>query len=283
MRIGAHVSTSEALDKCIDRACEIGSEALQIFACAPQSWRPLAHGDDAIGTLRRRSAECDVQPIFVHGIYLVNLCAADDAHVARSVTSLSQCLRFCDATGARGVIFHVGSHKGAGFDTVLPGVVKAMRQTLDEAPGESWLILENSAGMGYTVAARFAEIGAILRELDDPRAKVCVDTCHAFASGYDIASADGIARVMEEFDREIGIEKLVAVHANDSKGPLAGGKDRHENIGEGYIGLDGFRAIMAHPAFRDVPLLLEVPGFAGKGPDRENIEILKRLRAEVAA
>jgi deoxyribonuclease-4 len=283
MRIGAHVSTSEALDRCVDRACEIGSEALQIFACAPQSWRPVAHDDEAIGTLRRRSDECDVRPIFVHGIYLVNLCAGDEAHLARSITSLSQCLRFCDGVGASGVIFHVGSHKGAGFDAVLPQIVKAMRKTLDDAPGESWLILENSAGMGNTVAARFGEIGAILRELGDPRVKVCVDTCHAFASGYDIASAEGIERAMEEFDREIGLAKLVAVHANDSKGPLSGGKDRHENIGEGYIGLDGFRTIMAHAAFREVPFLLEVPGFTGKGPDRENVEILKRLRAEVAA
>lgn len=283
MRIGAHVSTSEALDRCIDRACEIGSEALQIFACAPQSWRPVSHADDAIGVLRRRSDECDVRPIFVHGIYLVNLCAADEAHRARSVASISQCLRFCEGAGASGVIFHVGSHKGAGFDAALPGIVEAMRKALDETPGESWLILENSAGMGNTVAARFAEIGTILRELGDPRAKVCIDTCHAFASGYDIASPDGIARTMAEFDREIGLEKLVAVHANDSKGPLSGGKDRHENIGEGYIGLDGFRTIMAHPAFRDVPFLLEVPGFAGKGPDRENVEILKRLRSEVSA
>jgi len=113
--------------------------------------------------------------------------------------------------------------------------------------------------------------------------KVCIDTCHAFASGYDIVSVDGIERAMDEFDREVGLDRLVGVHANDSKGPLAGGKDRHENIGEGFIGLDGFRTIMGHETFRNVPFLLEVPGFGGKGPDKEHIDILKRIRDEVAS
>ena len=134
MRIGAHVSTSEALDKCIDRSCEIGAEAMQIFACAPQSWRPVAHADEAIGQLKRRSAECNVAPIFVHGIYLVNLASADGAHLERSVTSLAQCLRFCEAAGAQGVIFHVGSHKGAGFDPTMPQIVRAIQQVLEQAP-----------------------------------------------------------------------------------------------------------------------------------------------------
>jgi len=280
MRIGAHVSTSDALDKCIDRARETGSETIQIFASAPQSWRPVSHGDDAIGILNRRVTECDINPVFVHGIYLVNLATENELQLQRSVDSLSKCLSFCDAAGAQGVIFHVGSHKGLGFEAVLPQIIGAIQEVLAKASGLSQLILENSAGMGNTIAARFSEIGALVREAGSPRVKVCIDTCHAFASGYDIASADGIERAMDEFDREVGLDRLVVVHANDSKGPLAGGKDRHENIGEGFIGLDGFRTIMGHEAFRNMPFLLEVPGFSGKGPDKENIDILKRIRDE---
>jgi deoxyribonuclease IV len=281
MRIGAHVSTSDALDRCVDRACEIGAEAIQIFACAPQNWRPMSHSDDAMAVLKQRAAECGISPVFVHGIYLVNLAGDNDLNLRRSVDSLVGCLRFCDAAAAVGTIFHVGSHKGAGFDETLPQIVRLIHEVLDQAPGESYLILENSAGMGNTIAAQFPEIGAIVREVDSPRVKVCIDTCHAFASGYDIASSDGIERAMEEFDREVGVERIVAVHANDSKSPLAGGKDRHENIGAGFIGIEGFRTIMSHAAFRDVPFLLEVPGLKGKGPDVENIDILKRLRDEI--
>lgn len=281
MKIGAHVSTADALYRCVDRCGEIGAEAIQIFASAPQSWRPLAHTDEAIALLKTHAGESEIGPVFVHGIYLINLAAENPEHVEKSVTSLAAALRFCEGAGALGTIFHVGSHKGAGFETVKPRIVAAMRDALDRAPGESWLILENSAGAGNTLAAKFGEIGELIREAGSDRVKVCIDTCHAFASGYDIAEAAGIKAAMQEFDREIGLDRLVAVHANDSKGPLLSGKDRHENIGEGYIGIGGFRTIMSHPAFREVPFLLEVPGFTGKGPDRENVEILKRLREEI--
>jgi len=280
VRIGAHVSTAEALHLCVDRACAIDCEAIQIFAAAPQSWRPRVHSDDALALLQQRATACDVVPVFVHGSYLINLATADPALLQRSLAALRQSRRFCETSGASGTIFHVGSHKGAGFAAVRQQVVEALRQVLDDG-GQSLLILENSAGTGNTLAARFAEIGALIADVGSDRLRVCIDTCHAFASGYDVSTPAGVDRMVEELDREIGSERLVAVHANDSKGPFACGKDRHENIGAGFIGLDGFRAIMAHPVFQDVPFLLEVPGFAGKGPDKENVAILKRLREEV--
>ena len=265
MRIGAHVSTAEKLDKCLDRAQAIGCEALQIFASAPQSWRAISHTNEAMAELRRRRGECENPPLFVHGIYLINLASADEAHLERSAKSLAAALAFCEATGARGVIFHVGSHKGAGFETVLPQIGRAMREAIASVPGEALIIVENSAGAGATVGGTLPEVGAIVRAVDSPRVGVCLDTCHLFASGYDLRT-----------------ERLVAVHANDSKGELGGGKDRHENIGHGQIGLDGFRAIMAHPSFREIPFLLEVPGMDGKsGPDQENIDALRGLRREL--
>jgi len=141
------------------------------------------------------------------------------------------------------------------------------------------VLLETNAGQGNCIGRTFAELGAIIRGLDgDPRVGVCFDTCHVFAMGYDIANREGCEQTMEEFEREVGVDRLVAVHANDSKMPLGGVRDRHENIGDGEIGLDGFRTMMQHAAFRDVPFLLEVPGLEGNGPDAENINRLKAIR-----
>lgn len=283
MKIGAHVSAAGALEKCIDRALAIGAETIQIFASGPQGWRPVAHTDAAITALRRRAAEAGIAPLFLHGVYLINLASADDTLVRRSVESLKQYMAFAARSGAEGVIFHIGSHKGSGFEAVLPQIVAAVTEVLRAVPGEAALILENSAGQGGSVGSRFAELGAIIRAVGSPRVKVCLDTCHCLAAGYDVRTPSGVAATMAEFEREVGLERLVAVHANDSKAGLSSGLDRHENIGRGQIGEDGFRALLAHPAFRAVPFLLEVPGFAGEGPDKENVDILKRLAEEVGA
>jgi deoxyribonuclease-4 len=154
-----------------------------------------------------------------------------------------------------------------------------MKRALDQAGNESLLILENNAGVGNCCGRTFGELGQLVRGLDkDPRVRICVDTCHAFAMGYDIRTVEGVADAMEEFEREIGLDRLAAVHANDSKTPLGGVRDRHENIGFGEIGRDGFAAVMAHPAFAGVPFLLEVPGMDHKGPDLENIRRLRAIR-----
>ena len=137
------------------------------------------------------------------------------------------------------------------------------------------------AGMGQHIGAKFEELGKILRAVDSPRLRICLDTQHSFAAGYDLTTADGVNTMMAEFEETIGVDKLAAVHANDSKQPCGSGVDRHDNIGEGLIGEAGFEAIMAHPAFRDVPFFLEVPGFEGKGPDRRNIDLLKDIRQRV--
>lgn len=280
MKIGAHVSSAAPLAACIDRAGAIGAEAIQIFASAPQSWRPATHTDQAMAAMRAHATECSIAPVFLHGIYLINLAAADETQVNRSVGSLKQALTFCAATGALGAIFHTGSHKGAGFDGLLPQIADAITRVLEARPDDTWLILENSAAQGGTIGGRFAELGAIIKAVGSERVKVCIDTCHAFAAGYDLRTPAGVDAAMDELDRTAGLDRLVAVHANDSKAGLGSGLDRHENIGEGQLGLDAFRAIIAHPAFRNLPFILEVPGFDGKGPDRRNIDILKALAAE---
>ena len=278
MQIGAHVSTAGSLDNAIGNAQSIGAECVQIFASAPQSWRFKAPSSDIIASFNEKAQEADITSVFFHGVYLINLGTEKEEQLDKGVDSLVSHMSLASDINAGGVIFHLGSHKGRGFDGVLPQVVSAMSHVLMNTPEDTWLIVENAAGMGNHIGAGFGEIGQVVQRLADDRVKVCLDTAHTFAAGYNIANPSGIEDAMNEFDSEIGFDKLVAVHANDSKIPLGGGKDRHENIGEGYIGRDGFEVIMAHPAFADVPFLLEVPGFERKGPDRQNIEILQSIR-----
>lgn len=281
MRIGAHIRSSGGVKEIMPRAQEMGAEAVQFFISAPQQWRPPVITEDDAASFRAARGQSGV-PAFLHGVYLVNLASAEPALLGRSVGSLKLYVKWGTALGVEGVIFHVGSHKGQGFEAVAPQVCQAMREVLDYAPDGCKLIMENNAGQGGGVGSTFAELGALIRGLDnDPRVGVCLDTCHAFAMGYNLATPDGCERAMEEFDRYVGLERLVVVHANDSKVPLGGVRDRHENIGDGYIGYDGFRAILAHPAFRHVPFILEVPGIDGDGPDAENVARLKRIRDEL--
>ncbi|MGI8925365.1 MAG: deoxyribonuclease IV [Tepidiformaceae bacterium] len=281
MRIGAHCSSAGGPQTAFERASAIGAEALQLFISAPQQWKPPALTDEQVEEFRTARTEAGI-PVFLHGVYLINLASDDPVLANRSVGSLKQYLKWGAALGVQGTIFHAGSHKGSGFDGCLAQVCRLMREALESADNDQQLIMENNAGQGGCVGRSFEELGRILRGLDgDGRVRVCIDTCHAFAMGYDIAGKEGCELAMEEFDREVGLERLVAVHANDSKMPLGGTRDRHENIGDGHIGYEGFRTILSHRAFRDVPFLLEVPGIENKGPDAENVERLKKLRAEV--
>ena len=264
----------------MDRACKIGAEAIQIFASAPQSWRPGTHTDEALAAMAARATECGIAPVFLHGIYLINLASADETLVNRSVGSLKQSLQFCAATGARGTIFHTGSHKGAGFESVLTQIAGAIERVLAETPETAWLVLENSAGQGGTVGGRFEELGEIIRAVGSERVKVCLDTCHAFAAGYDLTSAAGVDQTLQELDAQVGLDRLVALHANDSKAGLGSGLDRHENIGEGGIGREGFRLILSALGPRDLPLILEVPGYEKGGPDQRNVETLREICGE---
>ncbi|MGQ9572439.1 MAG: deoxyribonuclease IV [Dehalococcoidia bacterium] len=286
MRIGAHVSTAGGLDKGIERAQAMGAETIQIFGAPPQSWRRRAYSRQETEAFRAAAAAADIWPVFIHGVYLVNLATSNPENLVKSQETLIADMVLSSAIGAKGVIFHIGSHRGAGFAAVFGQIVNSVRRVLAETPEDSWLILENSAGMGDSVGRKFGELAAIMKEVASPRLKVCFDTQHAFSAGYDVATAAGLAATVDELEREVGLAYLVAIHANDSKCPLAGGVDRHENIGEGHIGRAGFEVIMAYSAFRELPFLLEVPGFPkeGKkpeGPDKENVDRLKAIAAAV--
>lgn len=263
------------------KVAEIGAEAVQLFISAPQQWRLPNLKDAQVEAFKEARAAAGI-PAFFHGVYLMNFASQDPAILEKSVASLTSYLQWADRLGVVGTIFHVGSHLGAGFDAMLEQMCRLLRQCLEAANNQSLLILENSAGQGNCAGKDFSELGALVRGLDkDPRVAICLDTCHALAMGYDITTREGCEMAFEELDREVGLDRLVAVHANDSKMPLGGVRDRHENIGDGHIGYEGFRTFMSHPAVRDVPFLLEVPGLDNKGPDAENVARLKRIREEL--
>lgn len=279
MRIGAHVSAAGGISKAIDRGASLGAETIQIFASSPQGWAFKPHPPAEIELFKSKARETGIAPVFIHGVYLVNLATDNPENLAKGIASLTFTLDVANHIGASGVIFHVGSLRGVGsFDDALGQVVASFHQVLEGAPGDAWLVIENNAGSGQNIGAQFSQVGRILGEVGRDRVRVCLDTAHCLASGYDVTSKDALDAAMEEFDKEIGLENLVAVHANDSKVPLNSAVDRHENIGQGYIGTEGFRNIMAHPAFRDLPFLLEVPGYDGKGPDKENLAALFAIR-----
>ena len=283
MRIGAHISSAGGHHLVFERARAIGAEAVQLFISAPLQWKLPQCSDEQVEAFAKVYA-ASAMPAFFHGVYLMNFGASDEAMLERSKTSLKAYMHFAGRMGVTGTIFHVGSHLGAGMsDGLVSRIGGMLREVLDDEPDNpSLLILENNAGQGNCIGGKFGELGTLIRALDShPRVAVCIDTCHAYAMGYDLATESGCSAAMAEFDSEIGFGRLVAVHANDTKQPIGTFRDRHENIGVGHIGTDGFRCLMSHPAFRDVPFLLEVPGFDGSGPDAKNVRRLKAIRKEI--
>ena len=280
MKIGAHVSSAGTLDSSIDRAQEIGAEAIQIFVSPPQNWAFKTRDESEFERFREKATEAKIEPIFLHGIYLINLATPKDVNLEKAVNSLKLYLEACAKLRGSGVIFHVGSHLGKGIDSVLPQVVDSLKRILHDAPEEVLLVLENNAGQGRNIGAQFDELARIIEPVNDPRLKVCLDTAHTFASGYNITTPESVASTAKEFTDILGESALVAVHANDSKVDLGKQRDRHENIGDGFIGTDGFQALLAHPLFQNIPFFLEVPGYDGKGPDKKNVDALKKLRAK---
>jgi deoxyribonuclease-4 len=277
MLIGGHVSTRGGIDKAVDVALSIGAEVIQTHPSQPQTWRPLTIDEATAEAYREKAAAAGLAGHWFHAVYLINLATADDVLLKRSIGSLLHYMDLAARLGADGVVFHPGSHKGAGFEPMLPTIGAALREVLERTSSPARLLVENSAGQGGCVGCRFEEIGAILDVAgDDPRLGVCLDTCHSFANGYDLRTAEGVEATLAEFARTVGFDRLVLVHANDSKVELGLNRDRHANIGEGFIGTAGFGLMLDDPRLRAVPWVLEVPG-EGQGPDLANVNRLREL------
>ena len=276
MLIGAHVSIKGGILSAIDNGLRIGADVIQTHPTSAVQWRPMVLDEATEATFRRRWTESGLQGHWLHAVYLVNLATPKPDLLRQSIGSLVHYMEIAARLDADGVVLHPGSHLGAGFAPMLPQIAAALREVLDRAPASrARLLVENSAGSGGCVGCSFAEVGAIVEAVDDPRLGVCLDTQHAYASGYDLRDREAVQRTLEEFSRDIGFSRLALIHANDSRRPLGSNVDRHANLGEGEIGLDGFRALLDDPRLRALPWVLEVPGTDRGGPDREQIELLR--------
>jgi len=245
----------------------MGAEAIQCHPTPPGFWGSPKLDDVRISTFREAADKYGKPPFYFHAVYLINLAGDDPTMRQRSESTLAGYLKAADELGVDGVIFHTGSHKGAGFDVRLPSILEHIRKVLERAdPKSARLLIENNAGLGGCVGARFEEIARMLEGLHDPRVGVCFDTCHAFASGYDERTPADVRKTVDELDRVIGLKNVDVIHCNDSVTGLGSNRDRHANIGEGQIGDEGFRALLHEPRLVRLPFILEVPG-AGDGPD----------------
>jgi deoxyribonuclease-4 len=280
MLFGAHVSSSGGIWQAIDRAEAMGCDAVQVFTQSPRMWRPTNHTPEAIARFRERREEAGIESVVCHALYLVNLASPDPVIYDKSVTAMRSSLEAASAIGAEGVIFHVGSHLGAGFEAGLERVVPALRELLELTTDHLWLLMENSAGAGGTIGRSTDELAAIHHALDHhPRLGLCLDSCHWYVSGVDVTDKAVLAAAVADIDDRIGLDRLRCLHVNDSKAALGSNLDRHETTGAGLIGDAGLRTFLAHPAFQQLPAILETPGPDGHGPDAAEVAHLRELHA----
>ncbi len=277
-RIGGHVSTSGGLQNAITNTLAIGGNAIQIFAGSPRMWARSLYSPELAEGFRNSVTQADLNPVYIHALYLTNLASDNPELVQKSKTALITDMTNSVAIGGAGVVLHIGSHQGRGWPVVRDLVIKSIKEVIDKTPAESILLLENSAGQQGKIGA-LPELQDILDAIPNERLRVCLDTAHAFEAGYNTATPEGLELWVADIDKHIGLAKVELLHLNDSKTPLGSGRDMHQNIGDGYIGEVGIKGIVNHPKFAHLPLILEVPGLDGYGPDKPNIDRVKQLLA----
>ena len=287
--LGAHMSVAGGLPLAVERAVAHGCDSFQIFAKNANQWRGRIVPLEEVGDFRARVQAAGIGPVVSHASYLINLATTNQALRRQSIGAMGDEMDRAEALGLLGVVLHPGCYT-QGTEADAPRLIsEALIEVLSErAGGRTMVLLEQTAGQGTSIGARFEHLAAILAEAHgDSRLGVCLDTCHLLAAGYDVCSPGGYADTFEQFGRLIGFERLKLFHLNDSKKPLGSRVDRHEHIGRGFLGLEPFRRIVNDPRFRGLPMLLETPKTAGRGPrvvavdplDARNLRTLRRLIA----
>jgi deoxyribonuclease-4 len=280
MLIGAHVSPAGGPAKAVERGTERGARAIQIFNQSPRMWKPTVYTDEAVADFRSAMAESEVDALLIHAVYLLNAATEDEEIRRKTLTSLTTSLQAGDALGAVSVVLHPGSAKTG---EVAPAIKRA-GEVIAEALAESEhcaLHLENTAGAGGTLGRSFHELAALIDAAGgDERLGMCLDSCHLYASGFDIRTEEGLTRTLDECDSVVGLDRLGALHFNDSVGALGSNKDRHADVGEGELGRDGCAVFLSEPRFDGLPVILETPGPDKKGPTAEELDLCRALRAE---
>ena len=266
------------MKKALDRAAELGVDSMQLFVQSPRAWRFPDHDPADLAAFRERREELGIGGVLVHAIYLVNLATPNDDFYAKSVTTLRSTVDAACAIGAD-VVFHVGSHQGAGLEVGLERVVPALAQALERCSDDTWLLMENSAGAGGTIGRSIDELATLYEALDrHPRLGICLDSCHLWVSGVDVTDRGELDRLLEDVDKRIGLDRLRALHINDAQAPLGSNRDRHANIGDGLMGRK-LSVFLRHPKLQGLPAVLEVPGEDGHGPNAAEVRKAKKLRA----
>jgi deoxyribonuclease IV len=289
LRIGAHMSIAGGVSRAVERAVAHGCESLQIFTKNASQWRGKPLDPAEVKTFRRRVAETGITPVVSHASYLINLATTFPVLREQSLAAFADELDRADALGLLGVVIHPGTCTAGTEADALRLIAEGIRHALRARPRrKTMVLLEHTAGQGRTLGHRFEHLAAIIGHLNgSPRVGVCLDTCHLVASGYDITSEAGYRETFEAFERTVGLDRLRAFHANDSKKPCGSRVDRHEHIGQGCLGVEPFRRILADARFAGLPMMIETekasgserPGTIVTDPmDVKNLETLRRLR-----
>jgi deoxyribonuclease-4 len=289
VRIGAHMSIAGGVSKAVDRAVAHGCESLQIFTKNASQWRGKPLDPAEVRVFRRRVDETGITPVVSHASYLINLATTFPVLREQSLAAFVDEMERADALGLLGVVIHPGTCTAGTEADALRLIAEGIRHAFRERPRRrTMVLLEHTAGQGRTVGHRFEHLAAIIDHLDGaPRVGVCLDTCHLVAAGYDITTAAGHRDTFEAFDRIVGLDRLRAFHANDSKKPCGSRVDRHEHIGQGCLGTEPFRRILNDPRFGGLPMMIETEKSRGAERagtivadplDLRNLETLRRLR-----
>jgi deoxyribonuclease-4 len=282
MLIGAHVSPAGGPANAVARGTERAARSIQIFNQNPRQWKPREYSAEEVADFRSAMADSDIDALLIHAVYLLNPASEEAEFREKSLASLATSLQAGAALGAHAVVLHPGSalKNGGEVDAAIVRAGKVIAEALAESE-ECPLHLEDTAGAGGTLGRSFEELARLIEVAGgDDRLGVCLDSCHLLASGYDIRTADGLASVLEDFDRVVGLGRLGSLHVNDSANPLGSNRDRHANLGDGEIGRDGIAAFLSEPRFEGMPCVLEGPGHKGKGLDRQDLQWAFRLREE---
>ncbi len=277
MLIGAHVSPAGGLAKAIERGLERDCRAIQIFNQSPRMWRPTIYREEDVAAFREAMSSSQIDAVLIHAVYLLN-CASEDAEIRRkSLESLTHSLRVGHDIGAAGVVLHPGSAKTGDAAEAVARAGETIREALADSE-VCPLHLENTAGAGGTLGRSIDELAALLEAAgDDGRLGLCLDSCHLFASGYDIRTYAGMDELTKEIAEKIGLERVDSLHLNDSQTPLGSNRDRHANVGTGGLGESGCAAFLSAPPFQELPCVLETPGENRSGPTREEIQLAVAL------
>lgn len=274
-RIGAHVSSAGGPSNAIKNIVAIGGNCLQIFAGSPRMWSRKIYDPQEVDKFDKLAKTNDINPTFIHALYLVNLGSDNPDILKKSFDALLTDLKNGDLINAAGVIIHVGSHQGRGFDSVKDQIVNQINTLLSQTE-KTPIIIENSAGQQGKIGTS-EEISTLLKEINHPRIKVCIDTAHLFESGCDITNKSELEKYIDQLEKLEILPHINCLHLNDSKTKLNSKHDQHHNLGEGFIGLESLANFANHPKLKHLPIILEVPGFDNKGPDAKNITIARSV------